>query len=152
MREGGCAVFRGYTSISDPRGGRVQGLRSAAAQHPRCKDSPADLHRHAHRRPRTHTHAPAPKPSLRFAAGAAKKIRIFCHSFSTVATVAKALQLTGREQLYVTAMWDNMVNIRRLHTETVTGTDPAEGLAGQLSASPPFPAISRVRVQVMPRC
>ena len=45
-----------------------------------------------------------------------------------------------------------MVNICGLYTEPVTGADPTEGLAGQLSATPSFPAISWIRVQVMPGC
>jgi len=45
-----------------------------------------------------------------------------------------------------------MVYICGLHTESVTGADPTEGLAGQLSATPSFPAISWIRVQVMPGC
>lgn len=66
--------------------------------------------------------------------------------------MTQALQLTRHEELDVPTMRDNVVNIRCLYTEPVTGTDPAEGLAGQLSASPPFPAISWIRVQVMPGC
>ena len=56
--------------------------------------------------------------------------------------MAQALQLPRHEELDVSTVRNDMVNICGLYTEPVTGTDPAEGLAGQLSASPPFPAIS----------
>lgn len=66
--------------------------------------------------------------------------------------MAQALQLTRHEEFDVSTVRNDMVNICGLYAESVIGTDPAEGLAGQLSASPPLPAISWIRVQVMPGC
>jgi len=93
---------------------------------------------------------PAPKPSLTFAARIVKQIAVFRHCFAAVATMAQALQLAFAEQLDVAAMRNNMVNIGCLYTQTTSATITAERLAGQLSVSAVLPAISWIRVQVMP--
>ena len=94
--------------------------------------------------------ARTPKSSALSSTRAAKKFGIFCHGFAAVTTVAQTLKLTVQKQLQVTAVWDHMVNIRCPNTKSTTGAFTAERLAGQLSISPSLPAISWVRVQVMP--
>ena len=64
--------------------------------------------------------------------------------------VAQALEFTAEEEANVSPVRDNMVSIRCRRPPPIPGADPTEGLCKQLITPPLCPAISGIRVQVMP--
>lgn len=74
----------------------------------------------------------------------------FPHGFTTVATVAKALKVAIHELLHVTLMRFDMIDVSCLDAKSNSSAFPAPWFPDQLVGAAFLPAVSWIRVQVVP--